>query len=92
MLPFILMSSGTLQQNMEIHGNHRIKYQYFTEFSGVKVLLKHTLSAELYAYHFAFPQNFHTRKLIEITVFYPVNFRIDGVPLQIKPVKLLYKC
>ena len=41
------------------------KYLSFTKFPGVEVLWKDRVSAE-------FPQNFQTRKLIKITVFYAV--------------------
>ena len=53
---------------------------------------KCTLSGELWVNHFAFPQNFHTRKLSEATIFDAVNFSLNWLPLQIKPIELLYKC
>ena len=53
------------------NGIHCIKYQNFTEFSGLEVLWKCTVSAEFRAiYH----KSFHTSKLGEITIFYAVIF------------------
>ena len=56
--------------------NHRKKCHNFTEFPGVEILWKGTVSAKFRAIHpklcgnCAFPQNFHTWKLGEIAVFY----------------------
>ena len=55
-----------------------VKCRRFTQFPGVEILWKDTVS-EYYANcpklcgNCAFPQNFHTRKLGEITVFYAVK-------------------
>ena len=52
------------------------KYPNFTKFPGVEILRKGTVTTEFRAIrpklcgNCAFPQNFHTRKLGEITVFY----------------------
>ena len=46
---------------------HCEKYRNFTWFPGVEILRKGTVSANC-----AFPQNFHTRKSGEITVFFAV--------------------
>ena len=57
---------------------HYVKYRNFTWFPSVEILRKGTISAyfqanrpKLYG-NCAFPQNFHTKKLDEITVFYAV--------------------
>ena len=49
-----------------------MKYYNFTLFPGVEILLKRTVFAEFRANRpeTAFPQNFHTRKLGGILVFY----------------------
>ena len=55
---------------------HDVKYRNFTEVPGVEILWKGKVSAYFRAIrpklcgNRAFPQNFHTRKLDEITVFY----------------------
>ena len=60
-------------------GHHCVKYLNFTEYPGVKVLWKDTVSAEFLANcsklcgNCTLPQNFHTRKLDEITIFYQVD-------------------
>ena len=50
--------------------NHCEKYRNFTWFSGVEILRKLCGNC-------AFPQNFHTRKSDEVTVFFAVNV-IEG--------------
>ena len=61
--------------------NH-IKYRNFAKFPGEEILWKGTVSAEFRANHpklcgnCSFPQNFHTRKFGEISVFYAVEKRI----------------
>ena len=55
-----------------------VKYRYFTEFPGVEILRKGRVSAEFRANrpelcgNCAFPQNFHTKKLGQISIFYAV--------------------
>ena len=55
-----------------------VKYLNFTQFPGVEILQKGTVSAEFRANHpklcrnCAFPHNSYTRKLGEISVFYSV--------------------
>lgn len=68
-----------------------VKHWKFTRFSRVKILWKQTVSTEIGAIYeklctnCKFPKNFHTRKLVEITVFYTVV-----VPGNIKrPLKIL---
>ena len=57
---------------------HFKKYRYFTLFPGLEILWKLTVSAEFrmncpkLCGNCAFPQNFHTRKLGKISVFYAV--------------------
>ena len=64
---------------------HWKKYRNFTWFPGVEILQKGTVSAQFRAIrpklcgNCAFPQNFHTRKSGEITVFF-------AVPGSIKPM------
>ena len=59
--------------------NYCVKYRNTTQFPGVKILWKGTVSAEFQVIrskfygNCAFPQTFHTRKLVEIAVFYVVN-------------------
>ena len=55
---------------------HRLKYRNFNQFPVVEILRKGTVSTQFLVIHpnlcgnCAFPQNFHTRKLFETTVFY----------------------
>ena len=57
---------------------HCVNYCNFTWFPGLEILWKGVVSAEFRANHSklcgscAFPRNFHTRKLGEITAFYAV--------------------
>ena len=57
---------------------HCIKYRNFTSFPGVGILWEGTVSAEFLGNrpklfgNCAFLQNVHTRKLVEISVFYTV--------------------
>ena len=57
---------------MSVVGQHCVKYRSFTEFPGVEILQEGAVSAEFWA-NLAFPQNFHTRKLGETTVFNAVR-------------------
>ena len=59
------------------NNTHCIKYRNFTLFLGMEILWKGTVSAvsrdsPKLCENCAFPQNFHTSKLGEITVFYAV--------------------
>ena len=64
--------------NTDIFTQHCIKYRSFTQFSGVEILRKGTISAQFRVIrpklcgNCAFPQNCHTRELGEITVFFAV--------------------
>ena len=68
-----------------LFGCSKRKYRNFTLFPGVEISWKHTVSAEFRAIrpklcrNSAFPQNFHTRKLGEITGFFGVvqSFYVD---------------
>ena len=61
---------------------HCVKNRNFNKFSGVEILQKRILSVEFQVIrsklcgNCAFPQNFHTRKLDEITVFHAVLFAL----------------
>ena len=57
---------------------HRNKCRDFTWFFGVEILWKPTVSAEFRG-NCTFPQNFHTRKLGEISVLYTVKVALRGV-------------
>ena len=66
-------------KNLGYWSRHCVKYRSSTQFPGVEILQKCTVSAELRASrsklcgNCTLPQNFHTRKLGEITVFYVVR-------------------
>ena len=57
---------------------HCVKYRNFTQFRGVEILWKGTVSRQFrvnrpkLSRNCVFPQNFHTRNLGKITVFYAV--------------------
>ena len=57
---------------------HCEKYRHFTQFPSVEILWKGAVSAECRANRCVFPQNFHARKLGEITVFYTMGDGNDG--------------
>ena len=65
--------------NFSIRSNFE-NYRNFTEFPGVEILRKGTVSAEFWVIlpklcgNFAFPQNFHIRKIGEITAFYAIIY------------------
>ena len=76
--------------------HHCVKYRNFTQFPGVEILWKGTVSEWFRANHpklcrnCAFPQNFHTRKLGEITVFYAVSvlwnvLLLSSIHLLVRP-------
>ena len=52
---------------------HCVKYRNFTLFPGVESLWKDIAVHPKLCGNYAFPQNFHTRKLGEILVFYTVT-------------------
>ena len=64
--------------NLVLHAFHCVKYRNFTKFFGAEILWKDTVSAKLrsnptkFSGNYAFSQNFHTKKLGEITVIYAV--------------------
>ena len=66
---------------MFIISNRCIKYENFTLIPGMEILWKRTVSADFQAIvprvckNCALPQNFHTRNLREISVFYAVKIK-----------------
>ena len=64
--------------------SHGKKYRNFTSFLGVETLWNGTVSSEVRAIHpkpygnCAFSQNFHTKNLGEILVFYAVSVKVAG--------------
>ena len=58
------------QRSTVIITNTASKYLNFTQFSGAKILLKGTVSAEFQANRH---KNFHTRKVRKVSVFYVVD-------------------
>ena len=67
---------GTLSSNCQEHWG---KYRNITQVPGAQVLSKGTFFAQFWANSpklcgkCAFPQNFHTRKVGEITLFFAVE-------------------
>ena len=73
---------------------HYVKYQIFTWFCGLEILWKGTISWEFRATNYgncAFPQNVHTRKLDENSVFYIVLFSAGNVAESLFIVQSLSK-
>ena len=67
-----------MRQRVKIDFCHCVKYRNFTQFPDLEILWKGTVSTKLRVNHpklcgnFAFPQNFHARKLSRVTVFHAV--------------------
>ena len=67
-----------MRQRVKIDFCHCVKYRNFTQSPGLEILWKGTVSTKLRVNHpklcgnFAFPQNFHARKLSRVTVFHAV--------------------
>ena len=65
---------------------HCVKYRNFIKFSGVESLWEGTVPAVFLVNrpklcgNCAFPLNFHTKKLVEITVFYAVEVKSHFQP------------
>ena len=71
LIPFFGFWNSNWQFYVELIPKHFVKYRNFTWFAGVEIL---RAICQKLCWNCAFPQNFHSRNLGEITVF----LRSDG--------------